>query len=189
MAMICLSRFLSCGIPRICELQFLRNSEALIWQDKSNLFNKTLDWFHVQLPTVQSLVQEAKKNQAFSAVLSNELFSQQVAKQMYRANAQVGGVALGLSQYIKKVSFDDQLRSGQRWFAHTPLSRTLLHFRVDARYQFLYSFTTKVPMAAVGSSSSIVKKNQTASIASRSVAAATNHGGTKRSSIKSTLVY
>ncbi|MDE5414199.1 T7SS effector LXG polymorphic toxin [Alkalihalobacterium chitinilyticum] len=140
---------------------------------KQSVQSKTLDWFHVQLPTVQSLVQEAKKNQAFSAVLSNELFSQQVAKQMYRANAQVGGVALGLSQYIKKVSFDDQLRSGQGWFAHTPLGRTLLHFRLDARYQFLYSFTTKVPMAAVGSSSSIVKENQTASIASRSVAGAT----------------
>ncbi|MFA9459137.1 hypothetical protein ACERJO_20645, partial [Halalkalibacter sp. AB-rgal2] len=127
---------------------------------KKTAQSKTPDWFQVQLPTIQSIVNDAKKNQAFSSVLSNASFLQCVVKQSGVTQTQIGRTTVGLAKYVKKMSFDEQLRRGQGWFAHSPLGRSLLHYRTDPRFQFLYSFATKVPLAAMRSTMTFEQKQQ-----------------------------
>ncbi|MCK0473985.1 hypothetical protein MW695_22020, partial [Alkalihalobacillus sp. APA_J-10(15)] len=127
---------------------------------KKTAQSKTPDWFQVQLPTIQSVVNDAKKNKAFASVLSNESFLQRVANQSGVTHTHIGRTTVGLTKYVKTMSFDEKLRTGQGWFAHSPLGRSLLHYRTDPRFQFLYSFATKVPLAAMRSTMTFEPKQQ-----------------------------
>ncbi|WP_246188446.1 T7SS effector LXG polymorphic toxin, partial [Metabacillus lacus] len=112
--------------------------------------SKTPEWFQLQLPTIQSAISEAKKNEAFASVLSDGYYRKSVLNQTSDEQIQFGQSELRFQEYMKGVSFDDQLRMGMGWFANSQLGRTLLHYRMDSRFQFLYSFATKENLRAVG---------------------------------------
>ncbi|WP_231687079.1 hypothetical protein, partial [Bacillus sp. JCM 19034] len=50
-------------------------------------------------------------------------FIQRVVKQSGVTHTQIGRTTVGLAKYVKKMSFDEQLRTGQGWFAHSPLAQ------------------------------------------------------------------